>query len=73
MDRHSIVLRTANPTFDEGLAFARYVDEATEGSAHTALREQEWVLCCEDSTSLQFYTVCLIIVRRRRTIWIGIR
>ena len=31
MDRHSIVLRTANPTFDEGLAFARYTDEAAEG------------------------------------------
>ena len=31
MNRHSIVLRTANPTFDEGLAFARYVDEAAEG------------------------------------------
>ncbi len=31
MDRHSIVLRAANPTFDEGLAFARYVDEAAEG------------------------------------------
>ena len=31
MDRHPIVLRAANPTFDEGLAFARYVDEAAEG------------------------------------------
>ena len=31
MDRHSIVLRTANPAFDEGLAFARYLDEAAEG------------------------------------------
>ncbi len=31
MDRHSIVLRAANPTFDEGLAFARYSDEAAEG------------------------------------------
>ncbi len=31
MDRHSMVLRAANPTFDEGLAFARYVDEAAEG------------------------------------------
>ena len=31
MDRHSIVLRAANPTLDEGLAFARYVDEAAEG------------------------------------------
>ena len=31
MDRNSIVLRAANPTFDEGLAFARYVDEAAEG------------------------------------------
>ena len=31
MDRHSIVLRVANPTFDEGLAFARYLDEAAEG------------------------------------------
>ena len=31
MDRHSIVLRPANPTFDEGLACARYVDEAAEG------------------------------------------
>ena len=31
MDRHSVVLRTANSKFDEGLAFARYVDEAAEG------------------------------------------
>ena len=31
MDRHSIVLRAANPTFDEGLVFARYVDQAAEG------------------------------------------
>ncbi len=31
MDRHSIVLRAANPTFDEGLAFARYADDAAEG------------------------------------------
>ena len=31
MDRHSIVLRAAKPTFDEGLAFARYLDEAAEG------------------------------------------
>ncbi len=31
MDRHSLVLRAANPTFDEGLAFARYHDEASEG------------------------------------------
>ncbi len=31
MDRHSINLRAANPTLDEGLAFARYVDVAAEG------------------------------------------
>ncbi len=31
MDRHSIVQRAANPTFDEGLAFARYADEVAEG------------------------------------------
>ena len=31
MDRHSIVLRAASPTLDEGLAFARYSDEAAEG------------------------------------------
>jgi len=31
MDQHSIVLRAANPTFDEGLVFARYLDEAAEG------------------------------------------
>ena len=31
MDQHSIVLRTASPSFDDGLAFARYVDEAAEG------------------------------------------
>ena len=31
MDRHSIDLRAANPTFDEGLVFARYLDEAAEG------------------------------------------
>ena len=31
MDRHSIVLRAAKPTFDEGVVFARYLDEAAEG------------------------------------------
>ncbi len=31
MDRHSIVLKAANPTFDEGLACAHYLDEAAEG------------------------------------------
>jgi len=31
MDRHSINLRAANPTFDDGLAYARYADEAAEG------------------------------------------
>jgi hypothetical protein len=30
MDQHSIVLRAANPTFEEGLTCARYVDEAAE-------------------------------------------
>lgn len=31
MDRNSIVLRAAKPTLDEGLTFARYLDEAAEG------------------------------------------
>jgi ribosomal protein S18 acetylase RimI-like enzyme len=31
MDQHSIILRAANPTFEEGLVFARYLDEAAEG------------------------------------------
>ena len=31
MDRHSTVLRAANPTFDDGLACARYLDQAAEG------------------------------------------
>ncbi len=31
MDRRSITFRAANPTLDEGLAFARYLDEAAEG------------------------------------------
>jgi len=31
MDQHSIILRTANPIIDEGLLFARYLDEAAEG------------------------------------------
>ena len=31
MDRDSIVLRPAKPTLDEGLTFARYLDEAAEG------------------------------------------
>ena len=34
MDRHSIVLRAAKPTFDEGLACARYLDQAAEGFFH---------------------------------------
>ena len=31
IDRQSIVLRPANPTIEEGLAFARYVDGVSEG------------------------------------------
>lgn len=31
VDRHAIVLRSAKPTFEEGLAFARYLDEAAQG------------------------------------------
>lgn len=31
MDDCSIILRAANPVFDEGLIFARYLDEAAEG------------------------------------------
>ncbi len=31
MDQHSIVLRAAKPTFDEGLACGHYLDEAAEG------------------------------------------
>ena len=31
MDQQPVTLRGANPTFDEGLAFARYLDEAAEG------------------------------------------
>ena len=31
MNQHSIILRTANPTYNEGLVFARYLDEAFEG------------------------------------------
>jgi len=31
MDRQSITFRAAKPTFDDGLAFARYLDEAAEG------------------------------------------
>ena len=37
MVRHSIILRAAKPTFDEGLAFARYLDEAAEGFFHFML------------------------------------
>jgi ribosomal protein S18 acetylase RimI-like enzyme len=31
MDKRSIILRAAKPTFDEGLACGRYLDEAAEG------------------------------------------
>ncbi|MDJ0807359.1 MAG: GNAT family N-acetyltransferase [Gammaproteobacteria bacterium] len=34
MDQHLIVLRAAKPTFDEGLACARYLDQAAEGFFH---------------------------------------
>ena len=30
-NQHSIILRAAKPSFDEGLAFARYADEVAEG------------------------------------------
>ena len=31
MDQHSIILRAANPTFEEGLVFARYLNDVAEG------------------------------------------
>ena len=31
MDQSSILMRAAKPTYDEGLVFARYLDEAAEG------------------------------------------
>jgi len=31
MDQHPRILRAATPTFEEGLVFARYLDEAAEG------------------------------------------
>jgi len=34
MDQHSIALRAANPTFEEGQACARYLDQAAEGFFH---------------------------------------
>ena len=42
MDRHSIVLRTANPWFYEGLAFTRYSDQAAEGFFRFMLGRHAW-------------------------------
>ncbi len=45
MDPPSIVLRAANPTIDEGLAFARYVDEVAEGFFRLMLgRRAEYIV-----------------------------
>ena len=40
MDQQSIVLRSATPTFDEGVVFARYLDEAAEGFFRIMLGRQ---------------------------------
>lgn len=37
MNQHSIELRAGNPKFDEGLACARYLDQAAEGFFHLML------------------------------------
>ena len=37
MPQHPITLRTANPILEEGLVFARYLDEAAEGFFHLLL------------------------------------
>ena len=37
MDRYLIKLRAANPTLNEGIIFARYLDEAAEGFFHFML------------------------------------
>ena len=37
MDKPSIILRSAKPTFEEGLAYARYLDIAAEGFFHFML------------------------------------
>ena len=31
MDQHAIILRSARPTLDEGLRYARYLDEVADG------------------------------------------
>jgi ribosomal protein S18 acetylase RimI-like enzyme len=40
MNQRSIRLRSANPTFDEGLTFASYLDEAFEGLFHMILGQR---------------------------------
>lgn len=45
MNRNSIILRAANPTLDEGLSFAWYLDEAAEGFFHFMLgRHSEHII-----------------------------
>ena len=34
MDQHAIILRAANPQFEDGLACARYLDQSAEGFIH---------------------------------------
>ena len=61
MDLHSIILRAANPTLDEGLAFARYLDEAAEGFFHFMLgRHAEHIIAkafAEPSHDLSYQNV----------------
>ena len=44
---NSIVLRAANPTFDEGLAFARYLDEAAASGIQILLWHSGYPPSCE--------------------------
>ena len=37
MEKEPVILREANPTYDDGLAYARYVDVANEGGYRYAL------------------------------------
>ena len=61
MELHSIILRAANPTLDEGLAFARYLDEAAEGFFHFMLgRHAEHIIAkafTEPSHDLSYQNV----------------
>lgn len=66
MNQHSVTIRTANPTFEDGMACSRYADEASEGFILTTIELQNGFAIIVTSLGLIILAGCGIAMYLKR-------